>query len=103
MKKGLSVLLAAVMIFMLAACGNKQDTPSQDEQPNTPDENVEATADLEWLKGKDITIIVPFKAGGSLDLMVRAFVPYWEKTAGCTFIVENRSVRSILPACPTMR
>lgn len=90
MKKGLSVLLAAVMIFMLAACGNKQDTPSQDEQPNTPDENVEATADLEWLKGKDITIIVPFKAGGSLDLMVRAFVPYWEKTAGCTFIVENR-------------
>lgn len=49
-----------------------------------------AAADLEWLKGKNITIIVPFKAGGSLDLMVRAFVPYWEQEADCTFVVENR-------------
>lgn len=52
--------------------------------------NQEVVPDLEWLKGKDITIVVPFKAGGSLDLMLRTFIPYWEKQAGCTFVVENR-------------
>lgn len=46
--------------------------------------------DLAWLKGKDITVIVPFKAGGSLDLMLRTFIPYWEREANCTFVVENR-------------
>ncbi len=53
-------------------------------------ETAEVTPDLDWLKGNTITIVVPFKAGGSLDLMVRAFVPYWEETAGATFVVENR-------------
>ena len=50
----------------------------------------EVAPDLDWLKGNTITIIVPFKAGGSLDLMVRAFVPYWEETSGATFVVDNR-------------
>lgn len=44
----------------------------------------------DWLKGNTITIVVPFKAGGSLDLMVRAFVPFWEQAADATFVVENR-------------
>ena len=48
------------------------------------------TADREWLKGNTIFIVVPFKAGGSLDLMVRTFLPYWEETSGATFVVENR-------------
>ncbi|NLJ63946.1 MAG: tripartite tricarboxylate transporter substrate binding protein [Christensenellaceae bacterium] len=48
------------------------------------------TADREWLKGNTIFIVVPFKAGGSLDLMVRTFLPYWEETSGATFVVDNR-------------
>ena len=51
----------------------------------------------DWLKGNTITIVVPFKAGGSLDLMVRAFVPFWEQAADATFVVENREgVNSML-------
>ncbi len=47
MKKILALLLAAMMVFSLAACGNKADTPASNppaenstpaEQPNTPDQ-----------------------------------------------------------------
>ena len=72
MKKVLIVLLAICLLLANVAFA----------------EGVEA--DTEWLKGKDITIVVPFKAGGSLDLMVRAFLPYWQETSGATFIVDNR-------------
>lgn len=49
-----------------------------------------ASLDDTWPAGKTVTIVVPWKAGGAADLMVRSFVPYWQKTAGCTFVVENR-------------
>lgn len=52
--------------------------------------SAQAAADLDWLKGNTVTIVVPFKAGGSLDLMVRAFTPFWEKASGATFVVDNR-------------
>lgn len=73
MKKFVAMIIALFMMFTLvnAACA-------------------EAAADRDWLDGNTITIVVPFKAGGSLDLMVRAFVPFWEETAGATFVVDNR-------------
>lgn len=74
MKKLLAVLLVLCMLLASMAVA----------------ETAEVTPDLDWLKGNTVTIVVPFKAGGSLDLMVRAFVPYWEQTAGATFVVENR-------------
>lgn len=99
MKKLVSLVLAALMVLSLAACGQKTQAPQGGSSTPAPapasssasqSSDGPVTADLEWLKGKDITIVVPFKAGGSLDLMVRAFVPYWEAEAGCTFVVENR-------------
>lgn len=72
MKKLAIVLLALCMVFAQIAAAE------------------EVAPDLDWLKGNTITIIVPFKAGGSLDLMVRAFVPYWEEASGATFVVDNR-------------
>jgi tripartite-type tricarboxylate transporter receptor subunit TctC len=38
---------------------------------------------------KNINIIVPFRAGGSLDIMVRNLIPYWERELGVTMVVEN--------------
>lgn len=99
MKKLLSIALAFCMVLTLAACGGSPapsssaapaPAPSGDAGSGTPAPAEPAGADLEWLRGKNITIVVPFKAGGSLDLMVRAFIPFWEKEAGCTFVVENR-------------
>lgn len=38
---------------------------------------------------KPITIVMPFSAGGSTDLMIRALVPFIEDELGTSIIVEN--------------
>lgn len=98
MKKLVSLTLALLMVLSLASCGQSTTSSGGASSSKGSDSSVSSstssggtvTSDLDWLSGQDITIIVPFKAGGSLDLMVRAFVPYWEAEANCTFIVENR-------------
>lgn len=41
--------------------------------------------------GKDpVTVIMPYTAGGSSDLLVRAFVPFLSKELGTQVIVENK-------------
>jgi len=39
---------------------------------------------------RPITIIVSASVGGSIDALTRQLVPYWEKTLGGTFVVENK-------------
>ena len=46
--------------------------------------------DYDWLKGQTIYLELGYKVGGSLDIMLRNLTPIWEKTAGCTFVIENR-------------
>lgn len=97
MKKLIGLTLILCMILSLTACGGSPGASSTPPSPapapsgsgDAPPTG-EGGADLAWLKDNTITIVVPFKAGGSLDLMVRAFLPFWEKEAGCTFVVENR-------------
>lgn len=43
----------------------------------------------DWPKGK-ITMIIPYKAGGSSDAMGRGLVKYWEKHIGVPIIIDNR-------------
>ena len=43
-----------------------------------------------WPKGKKITCIVPFKAGGSADTMARQLAKYWEPLLGANIIISNR-------------
>lgn len=52
--------------------------------------NQEVVDDSNWLEGEKITIVVPWKAGGSIDLMARKIGAIWAKTAKATFIFENR-------------
>ncbi len=49
-----------------------------------------ADATEDWPKGNKITCIVPFKAGGSVDIMARHLLKYWEPVIGATMIVSNR-------------
>lgn len=72
MRKSLAILLTVLLLLSQVAVAET------------------VTADREWLKGNTIFIVVPFKAGGSLDLMARTFLPFWEETSGATFVVENR-------------
>ncbi len=68
MKKLVALLLAALMVFSLAACGSKDDG--------------------KWPKG-DISIVVPFKAGGAMDLSARLTAQYLKKYLGVEVTVDN--------------
>ena len=43
----------------------------------------------DWPKGK-LTLLVPFKAGGSVDGMARSLAKFWEKELGLPLIIDNR-------------
>ena len=43
----------------------------------------------EWPSGK-ITMLIPYKAGGSSDAMGRGLAKYWEKYLGVPIIIDNR-------------
>ncbi len=68
MKKILGLLLVSVMIISLAACGNSNSTSksSTSAEENTPD----TVAEVDF-PTNTIEILVPFSAGGGLDLITR--------------------------------
>lgn len=43
----------------------------------------------DWPSGK-ITLLIPYKAGGSSDAMGRGLAKYWEKYLGVPIIIDNR-------------
>ncbi|MDR1709086.1 MAG: tripartite tricarboxylate transporter substrate binding protein [Candidatus Accumulibacter sp.] len=49
-----------------------------------------ARAADDWPKGKKLTCIVPFAAGGSADTMARQLFKYWEPLLDANIIVSNR-------------
>lgn len=87
--------MAAVMAVSAAGCSVTKESGSQTEtklkkRRRSDKDSGAKEEESTWPQGETLTIIVPFKAGGSADLMVRGILPYWEETAGCTFVVENR-------------
>ncbi len=50
-----------------------------------------SSSDANWPQGEKLTMHVPYGAGGGGDMMVRQFVPYWEKELGATIVIENRA------------
>lgn len=38
---------------------------------------------------REITVIIPFAAGGSVDRMIRSLAPYWEKELGVPLVLQN--------------
>ena len=72
MKKIAAVLLCLVMaLSCLAGCGSSAST---DEFPS-----------------KDITLIVPFAAGGGTDALARKLAEIVEKQSGVSIVVENKT------------
>lgn len=92
MKKMISLLLSAVLLIgVLAACGGT-DSPAGDSTPpaggeNTPSTSQE-TGDTAWPE-KNITIVVPFGAGGDSDFNARILAEYLSEELGVNVIVEN--------------
>lgn len=83
-KRNILLILSMVLVLVLVGCGSNNE-PAQnanDAAKNTS----EVTDDF---PNNKVTVIVPFRAGGSLDLMVRTLQPYWEEELGTNIVVEN--------------
>ncbi len=101
MKKFLSLLLSTAIVISLAACGAKQSaSASASKTSSTATSSTVASASSEdTLKAKidayltkDITVIVPFNAGGNADLSMRALVQGANDSGlfgNSTLVVEN--------------
>lgn len=95
MKKFLALLLAAVMVLSLAACGGDSgsgDTGDTGDTGSAADVGQDAggsTASDYPTKG--ITVICPWAAGGGTDSCLRAFSDAVGKQLGQTLTVDNRT------------
>ena len=93
-KRLLAVLLAVSMIFALAACNSGKD----DDQSKTPDSSQDGTSGDKnndsqapaWPDGKTVTIVVPFKVGGNVDLCCRIIADELGKVLDTNVVVENK-------------
>lgn len=96
MKKMLSMLLCALMLLTLAACGNKPASSAPDTSTpadaGAPADTSAPQDDLKYPE-KDITIVVPYDAGGGNDILARILASvamdkgYFK---GANIVVENQ-------------
>ena len=82
MKKARSLLLALTMVFALSACGSK----SADSQQESP---AGSTSDDFNYPTKTIQLVVPYSAGGAMDLTARVFAQYAEEYCGQSIVISN--------------
>ncbi len=90
MKKLLTILLVLSLVFSLAACGgDTPEEPAEEPEEGTEEPAEEPAEEADAFPEENITVIVPFGAGGSLDRMTRALQPYWEEELDTKIVVEN--------------
>ena len=72
MKKIISLILAAVMVMALAACGGSSAPAATSASPAAaPAADAEVTSENVWADGTTVYFDVPAKAGGGTDLYTR--------------------------------
>jgi tripartite-type tricarboxylate transporter receptor subunit TctC len=81
MKKMLHVILILTLIFSLAACASKESGNKEAAFP-----------------AKEVKMIVPFGAGGTVDLAARALTDGFQKETGQPLVVENQVGGAGVPA-----
>lgn len=97
MKRIFALFLAVVLSFSLAACGGSQagssaaPAPAASAAPATssPEAAQSAPTDEIDYPTKNITMIVPFNAGGSSDIQARLMQPYLQEELGVNIVIEN--------------
>lgn len=89
MKKFFAMILAAVMILSLTACGQKEEpAPEKEETPSTETEQPEVPAETSWPE-RPIEIIIPYGAGGDTDFNARAYIEGLSKELGVNVVGTN--------------
>ena len=84
-KRLLVSLMAAATLFSLAACSGGSNQPAS---TGTPASTSPDGATLDFPK-QDITLIVPYAAGGTTDLLARALTTQLSDDLGVNVIVQN--------------
>jgi tripartite-type tricarboxylate transporter receptor subunit TctC len=93
-KKAAVISLLAVS---LAACGNQNNnsnngnTAASASPEGTEQTAVQTAAAATDFPTKPVTVIVPFAAGGTIDLAVRAFAKGFQDETGQALVVENKA------------
>ena len=93
MKKILSLALSAAMLLSLAACGGGNDNKSNSSAGNPSSASTSAdkssTPKTDFPGNKQISLIVPYSAGGASDTTARIYASELEKALGTTIVVSN--------------
>lgn len=95
MKKALSLVLAMVMLFALAACGGTtesaapESTAPESTAPESTAPESEAPEATGWQPEQSVDMIIPYSAGGSSDLLGRAVESVWSKYCDQPLVVTN--------------
>ena len=82
MKKLLSIVLAGTMLLSLAACGGKEPSGNQSSSGS-------GGGSVNFPAGKQISLIVPYSAGGASDTTARIYATELEKALNGTVVVSN--------------
>jgi tripartite-type tricarboxylate transporter receptor subunit TctC len=89
-KKNMALILILTLTVFIIGCGNTQNSLTTSDNGNTDDNGGAIEDQSEFFKGKMITIIVPYSAGGGFDTMARIAGRYVQKyIPGSTVIVQN--------------
>lgn len=99
-KRIVSLLLALVMVFALCACGSSQQTTATDTNAADTSAPAADAAPAEEVNypTKEITLVVPFAAGGGNDLVARLFAEYAKKYCDQPFVIVNQGGGGGVPA-----
>jgi len=90
MKKILALALAAAMALSLAACGNNSSTGGSASASQSAGSGSASQAPaVDFPGNKQISLIVPYSAGGASDTTARIYATELEKALGGTIIVSN--------------
>lgn len=84
MKKILALALAAAMALSLVACSKPAGNPSSTSAGSASKGNT-----VDFPGNKQISLIVPYSAGGASDTVARIYAAELEKALGATIVVSN--------------
>lgn len=86
MKKLILFALCASLTLGLAACGNSGSAAPSSDGASASGASASGEA---WPSG-NLTLTVPWKAGGGADTAARLVAKFWEQELGTKIVIENR-------------
>ncbi|MFZ5814421.1 MAG: tripartite tricarboxylate transporter substrate binding protein [Bacillota bacterium] len=85
-------LTLALLLLVAAGCGGASKPAAEPaKEPAKTEPKPEAPKEKSWAPEKQVTLVVPYSAGGSTDLLARAVEKVWPKYVKQPLVVVNKS------------